>query len=566
MKSQYKLLAATLLSAAALAVGAAPSPMERAKSELQAGGELYVVIDASALHRHIAESYIALERGIAESSLQNRDSTQSTLAILRTAYRLIGIPEIAVLGASSTREAGSGFSNRLVIAAEPGSAGWLWRIHGQNEPRLGRIAELPADTALAVDFGVDFRPILKDIEKIGGGEWLARHYSELPIIQPKELLESLSGDWRIVLAIPEGSEWSCSNPPLEELKKCDSFVSIPDNRDLLKKMLELIFSLKPSVKRMGNVIQVPNGENSVMVFVMLEHRILFFSSIRSFDKFCNGSANLAANGKFVPGAKLTAPNGRAKTLADDPNFAAAIKRLPVNSNGAYFISDARIGRTVSVGGKNGFQVVFPRTAARSVGVWRQEDSMIVNQEISSDGLTVKSFDVLFSTPLLLIADSIFGETDPTASNEQSERESEDKSPAPEVKKMLSDAAVQGKCLRNLQQIQRFIADYAKQNDGKLPPKLPEELTCGNSRYVYFAPFAAPPSGKMPLVADPVVDSAHPGTINVLFVDGSIKTFEFDAGSIKRLCSYLYTIYRYDEKEFVRLIERASQLDAAGKGK
>ena len=83
--------------------------------------------------------------------------------------------------------------------------------------------------------------------------------------------------------------------------------------------------------------------------------------------------------------------------------------------------------------------------------------------------------------------------------------------------------------------------------------------------MYFAPFPEPPSGKIPLVADPVSGGAHPKKVNVLFVDGEIKTFEFEAGSAKRLCSFLYTIYRYDEKEFVRLIERASQLDAE-KGK
>ena len=53
-------------------------------------------------------------------------------------------------------------------------------------------------------------------------------------------------------------------------------------------------------------------------------------------------------------------------------------------------------------------------------------------------------------------------------------------------------------------------------------------------------------------------------INVLFVDGTVRSFKFNAGSLKRLCSFLHTVYRYDEKEFVRLIERASQLDAKGK--
>ncbi len=139
-----------------------------------------------------------------------------------------------------------------------------------------------------------------------------------------------------------------------------------------------------------------------------------------------------------------------------------------------------------------------------------------------------------------------------------------KNAATEDKTEALRAEHQRKCLENLQSIQKFVADHAARNHGKLPPALPREFACGNSGYVYFAPFAASPSGKMPLVADNVKANPHPGKINVLFVDGSIETFEFESGSIKRLCSFLHTIYRYDEKEFIRLIERASQLDS-GKG-
>ena len=568
MKSLYKPVAAVLLSAAALAVGAASSPMERAKPELQSGGELYIVIGASALHRHITESYRALERSVAESSMPDRDNYQSILALLRAVNQLVGLPEIAVFGASSIRDAGAGFSNRMVIAAEPGSSGWLWRIHGQSGPRLTRIAELPADTALAVDFGVDFRPILKDIDKIGGGEWLAKHCSELPVSQPRKLLESLSGDWRIAMIIPDGIEWDYSDPPLDKLKKCDHFISIPDRCDVLKNTLKLFCKLKPSVKRIGNVIYFPGEKNSVMVFVTLEHRILFFSSVRSFDKFCNGSANLRANGKFVPGVKVPKTDGRAGTLADDPDFAAALKRLPVKSNGAYFINDVRICKVMTIGGQNGFRVALPSSTDRSVGIWRTDNCMIVNQEISTKELTVKSFEMLVAPPLRRIADSIFGEPRtpeqkaqdaPDDGNDGRSGQEGNKSPS------KTETEARRKCVERLRKIQSFIADYAKRNPGKLPPKLPKEYTCGESGYVYFAPFAAPPSGKMPLVADPIRKCPHPGTVNVLFVDGSIESFEFDAGSLKRLCSFLHTIYRYDEKEFIRLIERASQLDA-GKGK
>ena len=58
---------------------------------------------------------------------------------------------------------------------------------------------------------------------------------------------------------------------------------------------------------------------------------------------------------------------------------------------------------------------------------------------------------------------------------------------------------------------------------------------------------------------------RPG-IGVLFVDGSIEFFDFPAASLKHLCSFLHTRYHYDEKDFVRLIRRAAELDAQRKGK
>lgn len=562
MKS--KLLPAILSLAAVLTVNAAPSSMDRVKQELQPGGELYLVIDSSSLHRHIAETYIALERGVAESSLSKRDSIQSALVILRAFNRLVGIPEIAALGASSTRDAEFGFSNRVVIAAETEKTGWLWRMHGKAEPRLARIAALPADTALALDFSVDFRPILKDIRESGCDEWLSQHCGELPIPGMNNWLESVSGDWQIVLAIPEGGEWNCNNPPLEELKKCDIYLSIPDNNGSLKNALEVFCAAKPSVKRIENVTYVSSGNASAMVFVTLDKRILFFSSIRSFNKFCDGSANVSANGRFVPGAKLPETPDAAKVLAGEPGFAAAVKRLPENSNGAYFISSDRLGKVLTIGGRRGLRLRLPNTAHRSIGIWRAEDGMIVRQEISTEGLNIQVFDALVSAPLKAIVDLALNKTKKTGKSPKKQSDTADEDAVTEDGQAQLRAARRSECLENLRQIRKFIAGYSAKNNGKLPPKLPDKFTCGGSGYIYFAPFAEPPSGKMPLVADNVQNNPHPGTINVIFVDGSIESFEFESDSIKRLCSFLHTIYRYDEREFIRLIERASQLDA-GKG-
>ena len=564
-----KALLALLLSAAALTLRAAPSPQERAKQELQPDGELYLMFSPETLRRHIADVYLALERGIAESSMPDRDKAQSALTLLRMINRLSGIPEIAVLGASSVRDADLGFSNRAVIAAEPGGSGWLWRIHGSVAPRLARIGELPADTALALDFSVNFAPVIEDLKKAGFEDLLARRSQWLLFKTPAEILETVSGDWQIAVAIPDDRKWDNNNPFMDEIRKCDVFISAPDNRGELAKLLDMFVTLTPSKRRLGNVLYISDGGRDAMVFVKLDRRLMFFSSVRSFDKFCDGSANVGANGRFVPGAPKSKDAAGRKTLSGEPGFAAAVKRLPADSHGAYFTSDARISGMLKIGGRNGFRLSLPQTANRSIGIWRIDDGMIVNRELATEGFSTQVFDTMVGTPLVFVTEYLIGKSEkPAPPAKKSGRKvrpgRKPQTPAARIAEKTANTG-NAECRARLEKVRSAIADHAKSHNGELPKTLPLELTCGKHKYVYFGPFSVPPSGKIPLVVDPVNGNAHPGTINVLFVDGSIESFEFDAKSLKRLCSYLHTIHNYKEPEFIRLIRRASQLDSE-KGK
>ena len=561
------LLFALLLGASAAAADTVPtpSPAERVKQELQPDGELYLIFGAQTLNRHITDIFTALERGIAESSVPERDNTQTVLTMVRMISRLAGISDIAAFGASSVRDADLGFSNRAALAAETGKTGWLWQIQGDAAPRLARIGELPADTAFAMDFGVNFRPMLDDLRKAGLGELIDQNQEWLLFKKPREILESISGDWQIALAIPAGSKWDHNAPFQSNLKKCDIFISAPDTRGVLTQTLDFLASLSASSRRIGNVVYISSDGDSAMVLVKLERRLLIFSSVRSFDKFCDGSANVGANGRFVPDAPRKAAPER-KTLSGEPGFAVALKRLPADSHGAYFTSDAGVGGILKLGGNKGFRLTLPQTVSRSIGVWRVNNGMIVNQELSSEGFSTQVFDAAVGTPLLLLADRMIGTTKKTLHTGKRGRVKlrPGKRPSAVSAPQKPDAAVRAKakCRANMQQLRRAIADYAKTHKGQLPPRLPETLKCGDGEYVYFGPYDWKPSGKMPLVADPVKGCAHPGPVTVLFVDGTIASFEFDAGSLKRLCSFLHTVHRYKEKEFIRLIELASQLDAA----
>ena len=85
--------------------------------------------------------------------------------------------------------------------------------------------------------------------------------------------------------------------------------------------------------------------------------------------------------------------------------------------------------------------------------------------------------------------------------------------------------------------------------------------CGEARYVYFGSFGDAASPKLPLVTDPPRLNAHAQKINILFADGTTETVTPPGNTLKHLCSYLHTIYHYEESEFIQLIGRAAKLDA-----
>ena len=154
------------------AAAAGPAPLERVTKSLQPEGELYLIFGTTSLRRHAREAFAELERSVSESSAPILEVGQSLLLMSRIFSRLSGLQDIAALGASSVRDEALGFSNRMVLAAEADSSGWLWKMHGESEPRLARLGELPANTAFAVDFGIDFRPAFDAMRAAGLGDWL----------------------------------------------------------------------------------------------------------------------------------------------------------------------------------------------------------------------------------------------------------------------------------------------------------------------------------------------------------------------------------------------------------
>ena len=483
--------------------------MERVTQLLQPGGELYLTFGTTALRRHIRETFSELERSVAESSMPILDVGQSGLLLCRIFSRLSGLQDIAALGASSIRDEALGFSNRTVLAAEANSSGWLWKMHGESEPRLARIGELPECTAFAIDFGINFRPAADALRSAGLEDWLDEEHHRLLNMSPDSLMETLSGNWQMVIMIPDGKKFDRNANPLEELLNCDMFISAPDNREMLKNLISLATATLPSTKKIGNVIYVSNGNGEKTVIALLPKRVLLFSSARCFDDLCDGSANIAANGKFVPDGHFFRKRQAGDSLASDPAFAAARKRLPENSHGVYYSSNAKIGRLLKLGGQQGVHISLPHGISRAIGSWQIDSGTIVNRELATAELSVQVFDTLIFSPLLIAVDRAlrYLETpklDHPAVDRQKKPPAVKPDAAVKSENSSSDRHQAEKCAEcraHLKKLQSFISEYAKTHHGEFPASLPEKIGCGASGYMYFAPFSAKPSGKMPLVAD-----------------------------------------------------------------
>lgn|GEM_PF-5702982 len=549
MKWRIEHPAAALLAALTLAGCVSPSPELRVRDELEPGGVFYLQLDPAAARRHFAAGFAATERGIAESAVPEREAKQGVLALFRAAAELAGVPEISAVGASSLRLADGRCSNRFAVAAGERRSGWIWRMHGQERERLAGFAALPADTVFAADFGIDFRGIVDELAAGDDGGMLKTPRPQLFMMSAAEVLKTLSGEWRIVLAAPDGTAW-------DDFDKYDLFLSIPDRDEALSRRLAATLTvLLPGARRSGNVIYLPELSGAAPVLVLLPRRVLFYSSPRSFDRFSDGKNEVGRNGKFSPADESGVLHVVGATLANDPDLRAALDRLPARSHGAYFINTAKLKHVFTLGGDHCVRIALDSAATKAVGSWRGSEGMIALREVAADELAARIFDLTAGTQLAILADAWLSPPAPAA-----EPPREDKPSATQRAELQRENAA---CRTRLNVIRRELAAYAKAHHGEFPPRLPVELRCGKGKYVYFGPFAAKPSAKYPLVVDPPHGAAHRGRVNVLFVDGTVRTFEFSAGSLKRLCSYLHTIYRYDEKELLRLIERASQLDPMG---
>ncbi len=93
------------------------------------------------------------------------------------------------------------------------------------------------------------------------------------------------------------------------------------------------------------------------------------------------------------------------------------------------------------------------------------------------------------------------------------------------------------------------------NGGKFPTAEVLSGKYDSNLYCYIAANFKGDQSKLPLLFDR--KNNHGNFINVLFADGSVRTFELEnVASAKRVLSYLHSIYRYDAQIFAELLKQA----------
>ena len=224
--------------------------------------------------------------------------------------------------------------------------------------------------------------------------------------------------------------------------------------------------------------------------------------------------------------KLASPK---RTLGDEARFAAAAEKLPNTSNGAFYFSDDGV----------------------SVGVWKFQPGLVELSAYSTRGTATLALRRLLLAPLSLVIDQALARP-------PKQPEMKNKPPVPEQRSALPPPELMKKRRTALADAMSYLNAQRKKS-GRFPAELPEKY----SHLVWFGAPQGGRSGKLPLIVE-APDRKRPW-IGVLFADGTIEFFDFPAASLKHLCSFLHTRYHYDEKEFVRLIRRASELDAHKKG-
>ena len=438
-----------------------------------------------------------------------------------------GINSIDHFKASSTPVPDGRFDNRAAIAVSGDKQDQI-SLFGENRDLYTALAELPQVSSFVMAFSINVAPAWEAVQKsrLELKNRIIANAKTLLRTSPAELAESHNGIWIIGAVNPEKDE--------------SLFLSFPDKD---KKMYSQLNRIANSRKKQYVTIEI------APIRLHIRHkdgRSFIFNSEKYLENYFSSPRKLGDNPEFAKLAK--AAGSPAVFLSwtsatnNTPADGSADKTKPVQE---YFTC----GRT-----EYGFYA-----QGLEKNNWMTE---------------------LFRDDLMAVINWL-----PFPGVQQEYVRSQSQTDKTAVVQMHS-----AKCNANMHKIASALKVYASAHHGSFPegmhtdglnklvstPAWNNEFLCcpdsgcepaqpgkpvmaENTGYVYFGNWEKDAPKDLPLIID--IPENHNGFFYAVLNDGSVKKFIFKQQmSLKRMASYMHTVFRYDEKYFSELIRRAEELD------
>ena len=530
----------------------------RIAENLDTGGSCYFISTSSSAANTVARVIKEGEKYTWNAPLppETKFKLQHAISNAELLARVAGLHEIQGWGGSSKQLPGKGvmYRNkfRLLLPAE--AKGAFWNILSkENLPLEKELYDLPDDTYFAGVFNLSPGALLRFIDSdkkfSGPANNICKVLTGKP---PAEVAKHLSGIWKVVLVCDEDNE-------ISSLTGIHLALTVPDKGNLLFKTLS---------SRMKAIPETVVDDKSIKLAPVPGQMCIPYA-VRGVDRLTICTS---------PRAFL-----RSSQINSFPRRPACIKKL---SHIPELYGTALVyGRDLNC-----------LTPAKKIDMSRVEPTFAVVRKVS-DGFFVdgvSSCDLNSVALLSAAAVPVNLAFDLLSAPPKKKRTSPAAPPqaaAPKKPAKVSKAAVAanlrkatcasavskaGKALLGAVEKSkkwpapgiaglRFLAEQKLLSPALL--KCPavrarkastQELNYGNCHYIYLGK-PGQNSPKTPLLME--IPFLHKDHFSVFYADGSVEEIKLSGRrNVRRAVSYLHTIHSYEEEEFIRLIQFATELD------
>lgn len=421
-----------------------------------------------------------------------------------------GVDHIKELKASSTHSPDGRFINKAAVLLENKKQNGI-SFFGENCDLRKEISNLPDDCSFAVALSLDIQNLVKSMDQI------KFPFKEKALLIVSRILDDSPDEW----SKNHSGTWIYAIRKLKD--QYHHIIIIPDRE---KKLYDRI--AKNAIDPKKEILDIRNREFD------------FHAAAR------NGKLLLSQNRESI--AKIIAP---AKTLADLPDFNKSAENI--SSNAVYW----------SWQNAENESAVFAlsRTSYGFFGCGNDK------YDWNSGVFKTAPFKLLD----FLIKFTDWGKESPAPVKKTRPAAAVDKLHscrsrmaylAVKLKeyKKIHGSYPDGLHIKGLTQLEKACKikpELFACTSSKVTPQLP--LNSKDTGFVYFGNWGKNASEKLPLLTDR--PDNHNGAFCVVFNDGSVKILTFkNQKSVKRIASFMHTVYKYCEEDFTALIKRAEQLD------